>query len=789
MSARQASAVRSQTGRPGTVMRRSAPPPSRQASRVFASLSAVPSVQRKCAACGEAERHHPVQPRLEVGPAGDRYEREADSIAAQVMAMPGPASAAQGEATPASGAVQRACACSGSEEQVRAHREGGAESLAASDAELTTGGAPLPAGTRDYFEGRMGRDLSGVRVHQGSDASAMNASISARAFTYRNHVWLGARETAGPSFTMAHELAHVMQQTAPGPIGPQRRSLDATPSQAPTVMRKPKKKKKGGAAPPPGPTKAKSCALELCFAPIGVAGLGKAGFVHAKVNMTDSAGGKSHVEVQPGSDSGVADPASLSAGGRTTGTHSHVEHAGGHGTGSTCITIPATCAQVSAVNKAASEYEALDVVYNAPPGPNSNSFAEWILDRAGIGTSSISTPAGALGWGFYLSNPGDRAKPPRVARTAGSTKCSKPVKKAANFKELVALLRTAEKQMTACGVTAVGEQLNMLRGIFYGTPWSKDFETSQQSHVRNQMFNVYAGTTQPKYAMECLDCGTFLSIGASQDVTDPTGKVDVGHMLIGMDARRSFLARTAPQPVGAVPGVEASTWVGDLGGGAARLSVDRVKKPTASALTYFKGTDYGGPINLEGDVAGYAVGAGTVSSGSVPSLNIAPGKGVADAVSDYLIGAKGSAAGRNTRCTDFLTAMGGSFGASGLTNTAAVKTFVSKEIESFACWYMVNFMRQNGGINLKTAKEASHFIVGASQEIGSMFVDALVDCTKKPAATLAVKGPAPTPTPRASSGTCLMALGAAAISSPGQLLDDAKEKAGEFRKGIEDLVK
>lgn len=85
----------------------------------------------------------------------------------------------------------------------------------------------------------MGRDLSGVRVHQGSRASAKNASISARAFTYKNHVWLGASESAGPSFTMAHELVHVMQQTAPGPVGPQRRMADGAQAHAaaPTIRR------------------------------------------------------------------------------------------------------------------------------------------------------------------------------------------------------------------------------------------------------------------------------------------------------------------------------------------------------------------------------------------------------------------------------------------------------------------------------------------------------------------------------------------------------------------------
>ncbi|KTE34621.1 MULTISPECIES: eCIS core domain-containing protein [unclassified Sphingopyxis] len=97
--------------------------------------------------------------------------------------------------------------------------DAGRETIAASDTQLTSGGTTLPAPTRGFFEARTGRDLGEVRVHSGDDAAAKSASIAARAFTYKNHIWLGAGETPVPGFTMAHELAHVMQQTAPGPLG------------------------------------------------------------------------------------------------------------------------------------------------------------------------------------------------------------------------------------------------------------------------------------------------------------------------------------------------------------------------------------------------------------------------------------------------------------------------------------------------------------------------------------------------------------------------------------------
>lgn len=218
------------------------PPPPADASPANAS------VQRKCAACAMEEEDSlaaQVQPKLEVGAANDPFEREADAIAGEVMAMreadiAPPIIGARAEAAPA--LVQRACAaCSASkDDQIFARRitetasqdeddvprmrfaygsEG--ESIAASPSQLTSGGSALPAATRQFFEPRMGRDLSGVRVHIGKQAQALSRSIGARAFTYQSHIWLGSGETSGPSFTMAHELAHVLQQTSPGPVGPQ----------------------------------------------------------------------------------------------------------------------------------------------------------------------------------------------------------------------------------------------------------------------------------------------------------------------------------------------------------------------------------------------------------------------------------------------------------------------------------------------------------------------------------------------------------------------------------------
>ncbi|OAN36790.1 DUF4157 domain-containing protein [Mycolicibacterium iranicum] len=85
--------------------------------------------------------------------------------------------------------------------------------------QLTTGGTALPDAVRAFYERRFSRDFSAVRLHVDAESSRRNDSLNARAFTFGNHVWLGSGQTANaPSFVLAHELAHVVQQTRPAEL-------------------------------------------------------------------------------------------------------------------------------------------------------------------------------------------------------------------------------------------------------------------------------------------------------------------------------------------------------------------------------------------------------------------------------------------------------------------------------------------------------------------------------------------------------------------------------------------
>lgn len=83
---------------------------------------------------------------------------------------------------------------------------------------LQSSGRPLDGATRAFMEPRFGRDFSRVRVHNDATAAATADSIGARAYTVGPHIAFasGQFETAtrvGRQL-LAHELAHVLQQTA-----------------------------------------------------------------------------------------------------------------------------------------------------------------------------------------------------------------------------------------------------------------------------------------------------------------------------------------------------------------------------------------------------------------------------------------------------------------------------------------------------------------------------------------------------------------------------------------------
>ena len=179
------------------------------------SRVSVFGLQRKCACggvagpsgeCTECRRKRALglQPKLTVNQPGDAYELEADRVAQAMM-----------------GSFSHLV-------QPRSEQETDLDHPA--ESELTKGGERLSPDVTDFYETRFGHDFSAVRVHTGETAMRYNEAVNAYAFTYGTHIWLGPGLQPRPSHILAHELAHVVQQTQPPPLEAEPNQPASSPS-------------------------------------------------------------------------------------------------------------------------------------------------------------------------------------------------------------------------------------------------------------------------------------------------------------------------------------------------------------------------------------------------------------------------------------------------------------------------------------------------------------------------------------------------------------------------------
>src|SRR5436305_11435847 len=162
-----------------------------------------------------------MQTRLEVGPAGDRFEQEADRTADSVMRMPDPTIAI----APAPLQISRKCeVCEREEKDDKRLQKKSAgpaeanigEAPASVHAALRSPGQPLDKASRAYFEPRFGQEFSDIRVHTGMTAAQSARDVSAHAYTVGQNIVFAAGRFAPATQTgrrlIAHELTHVVQQ-------------------------------------------------------------------------------------------------------------------------------------------------------------------------------------------------------------------------------------------------------------------------------------------------------------------------------------------------------------------------------------------------------------------------------------------------------------------------------------------------------------------------------------------------------------------------------------------------
>lgn len=151
-----------------------------------------------------------VQFKLSVGAADDVFEREADRIAEQVTA----GTRVAGHRTLVAGAA------------VRRHSEQRPQGAPAAPSlvhDVLQGiGTPMEPAIRTDMEGRFGHDFSRVRIHADTAAAASARMLGARAYTSGYDIVFGAGHyaprTSPGRRLLAHELTHVLQQTAMEPV-------------------------------------------------------------------------------------------------------------------------------------------------------------------------------------------------------------------------------------------------------------------------------------------------------------------------------------------------------------------------------------------------------------------------------------------------------------------------------------------------------------------------------------------------------------------------------------------
>ena len=188
------------------------PEAQQQVGRVVGGTAGVPLFLRggrQSSSAAPPPSPHPskgmVEANLTVGAPDDAYEREADEVA-KAATSPSRAS----ETGVVGSKLGRANA---TRKTLRRQALRGGVSAGAAPAHLPGGeGSPLSGQVRQRVEPLLGADLSGVRVHAGPEAARAAQAINARAFTHKNHIWLGPNESPDNTELISHEATHVFQE-------------------------------------------------------------------------------------------------------------------------------------------------------------------------------------------------------------------------------------------------------------------------------------------------------------------------------------------------------------------------------------------------------------------------------------------------------------------------------------------------------------------------------------------------------------------------------------------------
>lgn len=150
-----------------------------------------------------------IQPKLKIGAPGDKYEKEADAVADQVMQMPD-----------SSGQEVPAAKCDKGVLQMKSDHvtDSYASTSLAGTIDRTKGqGQTLPDGIQHELSDKIGADFSQVKVHTDTQAIQMSEELGAKAFTHGSDIYFNKGQYSPGSsqgkHLLAHELTHTVQQS------------------------------------------------------------------------------------------------------------------------------------------------------------------------------------------------------------------------------------------------------------------------------------------------------------------------------------------------------------------------------------------------------------------------------------------------------------------------------------------------------------------------------------------------------------------------------------------------
>jgi len=180
----------------------------------------------------ETTLSHPIQAKMTVTAADDKYENEADAVAKDVVSAISSGQVQRGEDEDAMMMKRDTIQRMDEEEEMMMKRDtiqraadfeeggdvsGGIENKIESS---RGSGKPLDDGTRSNMEGAFGADFSNVRVHTGAESDALNNAVQAKAFTTGSDIFFRSGEynpnSSSGQELLAHELTHTIQQGAAG---------------------------------------------------------------------------------------------------------------------------------------------------------------------------------------------------------------------------------------------------------------------------------------------------------------------------------------------------------------------------------------------------------------------------------------------------------------------------------------------------------------------------------------------------------------------------------------------